>query len=132
MDWKVLHTTYGEQMDFSEAERRFYEIEGFWFSLELNYLYNKHFYSKSMHEGDYSSLVRCHEALKHLATQPSVTREFEYAKEEDMPLQKTLTQRIHLVKQSIFNLLSRTHRNAQPIRMGNPEEIENQVVENKT
>ncbi len=85
-----------------------------------------------MHEGDYSSLARCHEALNHLSAQPSVIQEFEYAKNEDLPLQKTLTQRIHIVRQSILNLLSKTHRYAQPIRMGDPEEIENQVAENRT
>ncbi len=46
MDWEVLHTIYGEQLDFKEAEHRFYEIEGFWFSLELNYLYKRPFYFK--------------------------------------------------------------------------------------
>ena len=131
MDWEVLHTMYGEQMDFNEVERRFYEIEGFWFSLELNYLHKRPFYPRSMHEGDYSSLARCHEVLNYLSAQPSVMQEFEYAKNEDLPLQKTLAQRIHLVRQSILNLLSKTHRHVQPIRMGNPEETENKFAENR-
>jgi len=51
-----------------------------------------------MPKGDYSSLARCHEALKHLAAQPSVIQEFEYAKNEDLPLQTTLTQHINGVR----------------------------------
>ena len=123
----ALHTRYGERLSHHEAERRFYCLEALWFSISLRYTNSRVHCFRSLHEGDYSYLARCHESLVHLAAQPSVRHAFNYAMSEDLPLEKTLIQRINIVQNSIVNFLSENMRDARPLRMGHPEEIENKI-----